>query len=229
MRLPPHGVRAGGATGRPGAIGGAAAGVALLWSNVVLPRLGLGIRGRTAANVLFASGFAGVFGGRPAWWSRRGFGWGAATFGAIGTGYAAGIAIPAIRDRMAAFTERGPEVSTAERVAIHIPLGTVYSEELIFRGTLDPLATRLGRYGKYSSAMVFGLWHIHPARVAGDSVAMTVAVTAASGFVFSWLRRRTGSALAPALAHLALNAGGVLAPRIAVVLRERSGRPKELG
>ncbi|MGW5516942.1 CPBP family intramembrane glutamic endopeptidase [Nocardia africana] len=194
--------------------------VALVWSNLVLPRLGP-IRARTVANAAFATAYAAVFHGRPHWLSRRGFRWGAAVFGAVGTAYAIGLALPEIRDRMAEFTDREPEVSTAEWVGLHIPVGTVYSEELIFRGTLDRLFDDAGPVRRYCGALVFGLWHIHPARSAGDSIPATVAVTTAGGLLFSWLRRHTGSATAPALAHLALNAGGAVAPPAAAALRGR--------
>ncbi len=193
-----------------------------MWSNLVLPRLGSGIRGRTLANAVFATGYAAVFDGRPEWLSRRGFVWGAAAFGAVGAAYGAGLAVPGIRDRIAGVADRAPEVSTAEWVGLHIPVGTVYSEELIFRGTLDRLFEDAGPVRRHCGALVFGLWHILPARSAGDSVPMTVAVTTAGGLLFSWLRRRTGSATAPALAHLALNAGGALAPPAAAALRGRS-------
>ncbi len=193
-----------------------------MWSNLVLPRLGAGIRGRTLANAAFATGYAAVFGGRPEWLSRRGFTWGAVVFGAVGAAYGVGLAVPGIRDRIAAVADREPEVSTAEWVGLHIPVGTVYSEELIFRGTLDRLLEDAGPVRRHCGALIFGLWHIHPARSAGDDVAATVAVTGAGGLLFSWLRRRTGSATAPALAHLALNAGGALAPSAAARLRGRS-------
>ncbi|WP_227984579.1 CPBP family intramembrane glutamic endopeptidase [Nocardia spumae] len=202
-----------------------AAGTALVWSTVVLPRSGLGKRGRTVANVAFATAYATVFGGRPNWMCARGVRWGAASFGAIVAITAAAVAVPAFRDRMDGLAERDPEVGTVEWVAIHIPLGTAYSEELIFRGTLDPLLqTAVGPAGKWCGALFFGLWHISPARAAGDSVPATIAATAAGGLVFSWLRRRADSATAPALAHLALNACGVVAPRVARALDNRTRR-----
>ncbi|NKY53147.1 CPBP family intramembrane glutamic endopeptidase [Nocardia vermiculata] len=200
----------------------AAAGTAVLWSNVVLPRTGFGIRGRTIANAAFATGYCRIFDGRGEWCSTRGLQWGAGAFALTGTVYAAAAAIAPIRDRMAEVVPRAPEVSTAEWVGVHIPLGTVYSEETIFRGTLDPLlAWSLGSAGKWCGPVVFGLWHIRPARTAGDSVIGTVIATTVGGAVFSWLRRRTGGVAAPASAHLALNAGGALAPRLARVLRDR--------
>ncbi|MEV5649400.1 CPBP family intramembrane glutamic endopeptidase [Nocardia sp. NPDC052254] len=195
---------------------------ALTWSNVVLPRSGLGVRGRTVANAAFATGYAAIFGGHPKWVSARGWRWGGAAAGAIAVGYAAAVAIPPIRKRLAAVTGREPEVDVAEWVTIHIPLGTVYSEETIFRGTLDPLLDEAaGPLGRCCGALIFGLWHIHPARAAGDNVAATVAATTAGGLIFSWLRRRTDSATAAALAHLALNAGGALAPRAAGAMSNR--------
>lgn len=114
--------------------------------------------------------------------------------------------------------DRAPEVSDAEWVAVHIPLGTVYSEEMIFRATMRPiLDDTAGRFGKWLSAATFGLWHI--ARPGGgDPVPGTVVATAAAGFVFDELGRRTGSTTAPALLHLALNAGGALTRPLARLL-----------
>lgn len=189
-------------------------GLPLLWSNVLLPRLALGIRSRTAANATFATAYSLAFDGRPNWLSRRGFRWGAGAGALVGAGYVAALAIPPLRARITTFTDRAPEVPLAEWVLIHIPLGTVYSEELIFRATLDPL---LGPSGKYLGPFTFGLWHIHPARSAGDNLVASIAATTAAGTVFSWLRRHTASATAPALLHFALNAGGALAPHLATL------------
>ncbi len=203
-----------------------AAVTALAWSNVVLPRSGLGVRGRAVANAAFATGYAAVFRGRPNWVSARGLRWGTAAFGVVGMGYATAVAIPQVRERLVGVADRGPETDVAEWVTLHIPLGTVYSEETIFRGTLDPLLNEaVGPLGSWCDALVFGLWHIHPAQAAGDSVAATIAATTAGGMIFSWLRRRTNSATAPALAHLALNAGGALAPRVARALGNRPPHP----
>ncbi len=190
---------------------------------MVVPRSGFGIRGRTVANAAFATGHAVVFGGRPNWMSARGWRRGAGAFGVVVAGYTAALSIPVVRDRLAAVTDRQAEVGVAEWVSVHIPIGTAYSEELIFRGTLDLLLDRTaGPVGKWCGALVFGLWHINPARAAGDSVAATVAATTLGGLVFSWLGRRSDSATAPALAHLALNAGGALAPHVARAMGRQS-------
>ncbi|MBF6173026.1 CPBP family glutamic-type intramembrane protease [Nocardia blacklockiae] len=199
-----------------------AAALPLLWSNVLLPRTGFGIRGRTAANAAFATTYALTFHGRPNWLSARGFRWGAAAAATVIAGYAAALAIPPVRARIAGLTARAPEVPLAEWVTVHIPLGTVYSEELIFRATLDPLLeSHLGTPGRYLSPTIFALWHIHPARAAGDHLPTTLTTTAAAGTLFSWLRRHTTSTTAPALLHLSLNTGGALTPPLATHLNHQ--------
>lgn len=185
----------------------------LVWRNRLLPGLELGIRGRTLANALAATGYASVFAGRPNWCRVRGLGYGLVGGGLVAAGYAAAVVIPPIRRVLGGFGGREPEVGAIEWVAVHIPLGTVYSEELIFRGTLDPLLDDIlgTRLGNIAAAAVFGLWHIHSARAAADNVAVSVAFTAVAGVLFGCSRRHTDSATAPALVHLAVNAGGALA------------------
>ncbi|MFF7940584.1 CPBP family intramembrane glutamic endopeptidase [Nocardia gamkensis] len=201
----------------------------LIWSNVVLPRLGLGIRGRTAANAGFATAYALASRAEPGRGSWRGASCGLLAASGTVAGYVAALAVPSLRWRLAELAERGPDVSTAEWAAVHIPLGTVYSEELVFRGTLDPLLDHVfgPRTGALLGAATFGLWHIAPARAVGDSVPATVAVTTAGGLVFGRLRRRTAGTVAPALLHLAMNAGGAIAPRLArrIETSSRGSRP----
>lgn len=111
-------------------------------------------------------------------------------------------AVPALAERV-----RPSEDEVAEWILFRIPVGTVVTEELAFRGVFDAVSPSL-------SPVFFGLWHIHPAQRAGDSVVGTVLGTAAAGTVFSWLRRRSGSVLAPVLLHYVVNASGaVLAAR----------------
>lgn len=115
---------------------------------------------------------------------------------------------------------------------VRIPLGTVVLEEVAFRGVLLGLlgrATSTAPAVAWSSAM-FGLWHVIPTvealranRLASSVPAVTAAVvvTAAAGVVFCWLRLRSGSLLAPALAHVATNSVALL---VAVsVVRTTSG------
>ncbi|WP_084510822.1 CPBP family intramembrane glutamic endopeptidase [Nocardia lijiangensis] len=196
----------------------AGTGLALLWSNRVLPGLGLDQRGRTAANACFATGYGLAFGGRSHWRSGRGLAVGASAGAVVLAGYGAAVAIPALREMLRDFAPVGQEVSDIEWVAVHIPVGTVYSEELIFRSTLEPLLddTFGPRLGPLLGAAAFGLWHIHPARAGGEPVGPTVLATAAGGAILGRLRRKTGSTTAPALLHWAINAGGVLATRLAL-------------
>jgi CAAX protease family protein len=109
---------------------------------------------------------------------------------------------------------------------LFIPLGTVVFEEVLFRGVLLAALLRITTraYAIGASALLFGLWHLPPAlRDANDKraaaavgvVVGTIAVTAFAGAVFAWLRVRSGSLVAPVLAHVATNsvayAGAVVA------------------
>ncbi len=201
----------------------------LLWANRVLPSLGLGIRGRSSANLVFATAYAMAFRGRPNWVSWRGLRAGSAAAALVLAGFGAALAIPPVRRHFAALADRSPEVTSAEWIALHIPVGTVLSEELLYRATLDPLLDdTFGSRAEWLGAFTFGLAHIGPARSAGDPVPATVAVTAVAGLVFGRLRRHTGSATAPALLHLALNAGGALTPVLARLLtRETRSLPAD--
>ncbi len=106
--------------------------------------------------------------------------------------------------------------AVAYHALVRIPLGTVVLEEIAFRGVVLALLmarTTTTTAVAWSSAL-FGLWHIVPTIEALDTnridpgvipVAGAVVLTAAAGAVFCWLRLRSGSLLAPALAHLATN------------------------
>lgn len=191
----------------------AAVALPVLWSNRVLPALELDVRGRTAANTGFALAYAFAFRGRPGWISASGLRAGAAAGGVVLAGYGVGLAIPRIRRELAGAAHRGPAVSTAEWAGLHIPGGTVFAEELVYRATLTPLLERsLGAAGTWLGALTFGLSHIRAARSAADPILGTVAATGLAGALFDLLHRRTGSATAPALLHLAINGGGALAP-----------------
>jgi uncharacterized protein len=109
---------------------------------------------------------------------------------------------------------------------VRIPFGTALFEEVAFRGVLLGWLLRVtstSRAVAIASA-VFGLWHIPPTAVtlAINEVAVAspeglaaiagaVLVTTVAGVVFSWLRLRSGSLLAPVLAHWATNSLGLLA------------------
>ncbi len=114
---------------------------------------------------------------------------------------------------------------------IIIPLQTVIPEELAFRGVLHGALDRAWGFRGVAAAgsLLFGLWHIASSlgltagnvgftRVLGGGVFGMVAgvvgavlATAAAGFVFTWLRRRSGSLIAPIALHWSLNGLGALA------------------
>jgi membrane protease YdiL (CAAX protease family) len=93
-----------------------------------------------------------------------------------------------------------------------IPLQTVIPEELAFRGVLHGTLNRAWGFRGVAAAgsLLFGFWHIATAgMVAG--VVLAVIATGAAGFVFTWLRRRSGSLIAPIALHWSLNGLGALA------------------
>ncbi|MBV9513104.1 MAG: CPBP family intramembrane metalloprotease [Mycobacteriaceae bacterium] len=112
-----------------------------------------------------------------------------------------------------------------------IPLQTVIPEEVVFRGVLHGALTRAWGFRGVAVAgsLLFGLWHVATslgltssnvgftrlfgAGLVGESAGVLLAVvaTAAAGFVFTWLRRRSGSLLAPIALHWSLNGLGALA------------------
>jgi membrane protease YdiL (CAAX protease family) len=114
---------------------------------------------------------------------------------------------------------------------IVIPLQTVIPEELAFRGVLHGALNRAWGFRGVAVAgsLLFGLWHIATSlgltssnvgftRLFGGGlvgmlagVTLAVIATAAAGFVFSWLRRRSGSLIAPIALHWSLNGLGALA------------------
>jgi membrane protease YdiL (CAAX protease family) len=124
----------------------------------------------------------------------------------------------------------------AYRVLLRIPVGTVLWEEVAFRGVLHAALCRELPPGAAAAAgaALFGIWHVHPTSAAiranapgGSAAGRRIGVllgctgTAAAGALFTWLRQRSGSILAPALLHLAANSGGLLA---AVAADRRLGR-----
>jgi CAAX protease family protein len=114
---------------------------------------------------------------------------------------------------------------------IIIPLQTVIPEEVAFRGVLHGALNRAWGFRGVAAAgsLLFGLWHIATSfgltssnvgfsRIFGGGllgtiagVVLAVAATGVAGFVFTWLRRRSGSLLAPIALHWSLNGLGALA------------------
>ncbi|MFF5083692.1 CPBP family intramembrane glutamic endopeptidase [Actinoplanes sp. NPDC000266] len=83
------------------------------------------------------------------------------------------------------------------KALVEIPLAVVLFEEVAFRGVLQ------AEIGPYWSAVLFGLWHLHPKGAPG-----TVLFTAAAGLVLSW--GAEVSLLVPFAWHWAANGLGVL-------------------
>jgi uncharacterized protein len=109
-------------------------------------------------------------------------------------------------------------------LGVSIVLLTAIPEEFAFRGVL--LGTALRRWRPWRASLVtsvlFGLWHIAPTlhtmsdnhvfrgeagSVAGQVLLVfgAILVTSCAGLVFCWLRLRSGSLIAPVLAHAATN------------------------
>jgi membrane protease YdiL (CAAX protease family) len=147
----------------------------------------------------------------------RGAALGGAAFLLVGIVLVAAALVPATRHL---FEDQRVAKVTGATLAYHalvrIPLGTVVLEEVAFRGVLLALLRRVSTTGAavaWSSAL-FGLWHAVPTvealranQLAPSVPALTAAVvaTAAAGAVFCWLRLRSGSLIAPALAHVGTN------------------------
>lgn len=144
---------------------------------------------------------------------RAGLRLGSLAFGAISAVVAAGGLLGLVTDDRA-------DVGAAAmlgRVLVVIPLGTVLVEEVAFRGVLHGLLREVTdrRRAVAAGALLFGLWHVYPAWRDGSvdveglgrigTVLGTFAATTAAGVGFLWLRERSGSLVAPMLAHLATN------------------------
>lgn len=103
------------------------------------------------------------------------------------------------------------------QVFVEIPIATVVFEELAFRGLVVALLERIcaPRAAVAWSALLFGLWHLGPAWPGADIAGIgraigIVGATAIAGVVLHLLKRRSGSLVAPMIAHWATN-GAALA------------------
>ena len=166
--------------------------------------------------------------GREQW--RSGAGYALAAVGIVLTVIAIGVALPWTRPM---FMNNHYATLSGALIAsmVIIPLQTVIPEELAFRGVLHGALDRAWGFRGVAAAgsLLFGLWHIASSfgltsgnvgftRILGGGVFGMVAgivgaviVTGAAGFVFTWLRRRSGSLIAPIALHWSLNGMGALA------------------
>ena len=144
----------------------------------------------------------------PQLWS--GLRLGVATAVSVSAGVAAATALPRARTELSG---RDVPDGVLRWLLVGIPLGTVWAEEAAYRGALGTVAAEAfgPSRGRLLQSAAFGLSHIADARSTGMPALPTVLVTGAAGWLFGWLHDRTGSLLAPMLAHLAINEAGAVA------------------
>jgi len=173
-------------------------------------------------------GWADLGLGREHW--KSGFGYALAAVAAVALVIAIGVLLPMTRPMF--MNNRYATVSGALIASmVIIPLQTVIPEELAFRGVLHGTLNRAWGFRGVALAgsLLFGLWHVATSLgLTGSNVGFTrlfgggvmgmlagvtlaVLATGAAGFVFSWLRRRSGSLIAPIALHWSLNGLGALA------------------
>ncbi len=166
--------------------------------------------------------------GREHW--KSGLGYALAAVTVVGSVIGIGVLLPMTRPM---FLNHHYATISGALIAsmVIIPLQTVIPEELAFRGVLHGTLNRAWGFRGVALAgsLLFGLWHVATSlgltssnvgftRLFGGGivgmlagVTMAVLATGAAGFVFSWLRRRSGSLIAPIALHWSLNGMGALA------------------
>lgn len=173
-------------------------------------------------------GWADLGLGREHW--KPGLGYALAAVAVVASVIAVGVLLPATRPMF--LNNRYATISGAMVASmVIIPLQTVIPEELAFRGVLHGALNRAWGFRGVALAgsLLFGLWHVATSfgltssnvgftrlfggGIVGMLAGVTGAVlaTGAAGFVFSWLRRRSGSLIAPIALHWSLNGLGALA------------------
>ncbi|KOV67304.1 CAAX protease [Streptomyces sp. AS58] len=160
---------------------------------------------------------------------RRGLRWAPVLAGTVLLVYLLLLAVPAGRE---VFTDTRAAGLTGGQVLwqalVRVPLGTVLLEETAFRGVLWAMVRRRHGTGWATavSSLLFGLWHLLPSRGlnsanaavgtafgggpagVGPTVAVAVLAMTGAGVVLCELRRRSGSLVAPAALHWAVNGFG---------------------
>src|ERR1700761_8863946 len=166
--------------------------------------------------------------GREHW--KSGMGYALAAVAVVASVIAVGVLLPVTRPM---FLNNHYATMSGALVAsmVVIPLQTVIPEELAFRGVLHGALHRAWGFRGVALAgsLLFGLWHIATSlgltssnvgfsRLFGGGIVgmlagvmLAVVATGSAGFVFSWLRRRSGSLIAPIALHWSLNGLGALA------------------
>jgi membrane protease YdiL (CAAX protease family) len=214
------------------------------WNNLVITRL----PGYPASYVVINMAAAGTLLAAARWagltWQELGLSWrrlpaglalGGACAATIAAGYVVALVVPALRPLLTDARVSGMDGGEiAYQTLVRVPFGTVIWEEIAFRGVLLAALTRLFsvRVATVASAVLFGIWHIRPTLSAvaandfvdgavptGGVVLLVCLGTAAAGVLFTVLRLRSGSLLAPVLLHLATNSLGTLAAAAATRLQ----------
>ncbi|MFP3913880.1 MAG: CPBP family intramembrane glutamic endopeptidase [Actinomycetota bacterium] len=120
--------------------------------------------------------------------------------------------------------------ATLWHLLVQIPLGTAVAEEVAFRGVL-PLLLHSSRHPRWvapsMASLLFGLWHLLPARAGAaanhnppaPAMALTAGATTIAGMLLHRLRMGAGHLAAPVALHVATNAIGLLAVRMAASRR----------
>lgn len=221
-------------------LAGGTVAVLALWNNVVQLHPAVGGAGYVPANLALAAALLVV--GRLAGLDLAAVGLGAGrgrraamacavVVAVVAVGLTLALAIPATRPLLADGRFAGRDAAAIVWHAFgRVPFGTALLEEVAFRGVLlGLLGSLVGvRRAVVLSSLLFGVWHVRPgwSMLAANGAALdvvgmagvlaTVAVTAAAGVGFCWLRLRAGHLAAPFVAHAGMNALGTLAAYVAL-------------
>jgi membrane protease YdiL (CAAX protease family) len=146
----------------------------------------------------------------------------------MGIIYGLGISVPKLEPL---FSDQRAQAATGTQIAakalLDVPFGTVLLEEMAFRGVVFGLFYEGWgtTWAIVWSSVLFGLWHVLPSLSMHESHDMlpngargrvlaiigTVVATSFAGVVFALLRVVSGSVIAPACLHWAINSFGSLA------------------